>query len=204
VKPVLPAPIRARRPHERRRRTAAFSLVEIMVASITMTIVVGGIFATIIQSRRLTEGSIFQNSTVTVMQGYLEQMKNMEFSQLTVSAATQPGTARQVATMLDQNTPDPLVLSWGSPPNAMPAIGTVPTGAVNNIKVIDINNTPGNPNDNLTMNLWIWVQDLTGQAADVRDAKSITIIYTWQFTDGGRTRTYRDTVRTVRSLVPTF
>lgn len=175
-----------------------------MIASIVMSIVVGGIFATIIQSRRLTEGSIFQNSTVTIMQGYLEQMKNMEFSQLTVSAAAQPGTALQVATMLDQNTPDPLVLSWGTPPNSMPAIGTTPTGAVNNIKVIDINNTPNNPNDDLQMNLWVWVLDLTGQAADVKDAKSITIIYTWQFTDGGKTRTHRDTVRTVRSLVPTF
>ncbi len=169
-----------------------------------MVIILGGVLASLIQSRRLTEGSIYQNSTVTIMQGYVEQMKNMEYSQLNVSAATAPSTPITVATVLDQNTPDPLTLSVGSPPTTMPAIGTVPTGAVDNVKVVDINNTPANANDDLRITIWVWVKDLTGAAANVTSAKSVTVFYTWQFRDGNRVRSYRSSVRTVRSLVPSY
>ncbi len=175
-----------------------------MISASVMVIILGGVLASLIQSRRLTEGSIYQNSTVTIMQGYIEQIKNMEFSQVNVSPATTPTTPVTLATVQDQSTPDALTLSTGSPPSTMPAIGTTPTGAVNNTKIFDINNTPANANDNLNLNVWVWVQDLTGVAANVSNAKAITMIYTWQFKDGNRTRSFRGSVRTVRSLVPSY
>jgi Tfp pilus assembly protein PilV len=179
------------------------TLLEVLISLAVLSICLGGILSTLGQSRRLTEASIFQNSTVTILQGYIEQMKNMEYDQVTLSPASGVSTA-SIPTLLDESTPDPLTVSSGTPPTTLPALGTTPTGAANNSRAIDINNTPSNTNDDLNLTLWIWVQDLTGSATNVQRAKAITVIYTWQFRDGNRIRSYRDTVRTIRSVVPSF
>lgn len=187
--------------HDHRR---AFTLVEILVASVVFTIACIGILSMILQSRRLTEGSIVQNSVITVMQGYIEQMKNMEYGLLAVSLPAAPATNPTIPTALDEATPDPLTLSWGSPPTAMPAIGTTPAGAVNNTKTITIKNPAVNPNDTLTLTVWVWVQDLTDLSLGVGGNKAITIIYTYQFRDGARLKSFRGSLRTIRSVVPSF
>lgn len=192
--PLLP-PRRARR---------AFTLVEVLIAAIVMAMVCGGILATIIQSRRLTEGSIVQNSINTVMQGYIEQTKSMEYSDLAPSLSAAPSTPVTIPTVLDSTTPDPLTLSWGTPPSSMPAIGTTPTGAVDNIKSIAIKNPAVNPNDTITLTIWVWVQDLTDLTRNVGGAKAVTMIYTYKFQDGGRVRYIRNSLRTIRSVVPSF
>ncbi len=183
------------------RRRHAFTLVEIMMASAVMAIVMGGLLAMIIQTRRLSEGSILQNSAINIVQGYLEQMKSMDYDSLTVSPAS--GTVT-VATQLDEATTDPLTLSNGSPPATMPALGATPTGAVDNNKSIVIKYPAVNPSDTLTLNIWIWIKDLSGTATNVTNAKSITMIYTYSFRDGGRLRQTRGSIRTIRSVVPSF
>jgi prepilin-type N-terminal cleavage/methylation domain-containing protein len=180
---------------------AGFTLVEIMMASVVMSIVLGGLLSMIMQSRRLTESSIVQNSAVNIVQGYLEQMKSMDYASVTLSPAT--GTAT-IATQLNESATDPLTLSNGTPPTTLPAIGTTPTGAVDNVKSIAIRYPTVNPNDTLSLNLWIWVVDLTGSSTYVTNAKSITMIYTYTFRDGGRLRQTRGTIRSIRSVVPTF
>jgi len=182
-------------------------MAEVMISVLVMAMVFGGAFATIILTRRLTEGSIYQNSTVTIIQGYMEQMKTMEFSELTVSPSS--NVFLQLPTVQDQVTPDKLTLSWGSPPTTMPAIGTTPSNAVNNTKVFDINNTPTNANDDLTITIWVWVRDLDvdeTDRADVTNIKSITMIYRWQVNDGNRnrTQTYQGSIRAMRSVVPSY
>ena len=188
----------------RRQRRRAFTLVEVLIASLVLTVTSGGILAMIIQSRRLTEGSIVQNSVVTIMQGYIEQVKSMEYGLLAVSLPTAPSVNPTIPTVLDEATPDPLTLSWGSPPTAIPAIGTTPTGAVTNTKSIAIKNPAVNPNDTLTLTIWVWVQDLTDIPNNVGGSKAITMIYTYQFRDGGRIKSFRNSLRTIRSVVPSF
>lgn len=189
----------------RRTSTRAFTLVEVLIASLVLTVTSAGILAMIIQSRRLTEGSIVQNSVVTIMQGYIEQLKSMEYGLLAVSLPTAPSVNPTIPTVLDEATPDPLTLSWGSPPPApLPAIGTTPTGAVTNTKSIAIKNPAVNPNDTLTLTIWVWVQDLTDIPNNVGGSKAITMIYTYQFRDGGRTKSFRSSLRTIRSVVPSF
>lgn len=190
-------------------RHHAFTLIEVLISSLVLAILSGGILSMIIQSRRLTEGSIVQNSVVTVMQGYIEQAKSMEYSLLAPSLPSAPSINPTIPTVLDQETPDPLTLSWGTPPTTMPAIGTTPTGAVTNTKTIAIKNPAVNPNDSITLTIWIWVQDLTAipnniSGSNAITSKAITIIYTYQFRDGGRTRSTRNSIRTIRSVVPSF
>ncbi len=184
------------------QRLRAFTLVEVIMASVVMSIVLAGLVAMVIQSRRLSEGSILQNSAINIVQGYLEQMKNMDYDALTESEAT--GTVT-IATQIDESTADPLTLSNGDPPVTIPAVGTpAPSGAVDNIKSIAIKYPAVNPSDTLTLNIWIWVKDLTGTATNVTNAKSITLIYTYAFRDGGRVRQARASIRTIRSVVPSY
>lgn len=196
-------PALAARPRSR-RLIRAFTLVEVLISSLVLTITCGGILAMIVQSRRLTEGSIVQNSVVTVMQGYIEQVKSMEYSLLAPSLPSAPATHPTIPTVLDQSTPDPLTLSWGTPPTSLPAIGSTPTGAISNTKVIAIKNPAVNPNDSITLTVWVWVQDLTDIPANVGGSKAVTLIYTYQFRDGGRIKSFRNSLRTIRSVVPSF
>ncbi len=183
-----------------------------MIASLVMTILMGGILATIIQTRRLTEGSVVQNSANTILQGYIEQMKTMAYDTDLVcspSSASNPyvvGTSLSVPCARDETTAgqDPLYLSAGTPPSSLPAIGTTPTGAVDNPHLIAIKTPAVNANDSLNLNLWLWINDLTGTATNVTQSKAITLIYTYQFLDGGRIRYVRGSIRSIRSVVPSF
>jgi hypothetical protein len=57
----------------------------------------------------------------------------------------------------------------------------------------------------LHMNVWLWVVDLTDYSV-VCSAKvfEITLVYTWQVRDGGVVRYYRNSLRSIRSDVPTY
>ncbi len=162
------------------------SLLEVMIGLATLGIVAVGVLASLMQSRRLTEGSIRQNTAVTAAQGYVEQLKNMEFAELDLNP---------VPTLLDQGTPDPLTVS--------PLPRSTSTQIVNN-RLLDINNTPTNPNDDMPLQIVLYLEDITDPANDVGRSRLITINYTWQFQDGASTRTFSNSVTAIRSHVPTF
>jgi hypothetical protein len=159
----------------------------------------------------VTEGSIFQNSATTIVQGYIEHIKNMEFSALPyynssgTLVAGSGSTTNEIATRLDDVTPDPLLISSGSPPalsNIIPG-GTTPNGVIDNLKSININQTT-NTSDDLQLKLWVWVQDISDSSIGATQVRAITIIYQWRFASGSSTRWYIGTVRSIRSAVITF
>lgn len=187
------------------------TLIELAIGSTVMAMVFAGVAGTFIQSRRLTESSIYMNSALTVVQGYLEQIKNLEFAELPYYTAdglfrgTHATADDQVYTQLDSETYDTLSISPGTPPDASTLTPyATPPGAVDNFKSIDVNDTPDNPDDDLAMNLWIWIQPLEDPIAGIAPARSITIIYNWTFNDGGISNRFIDSIVTVRSVVPTF
>ncbi len=203
--PVAGSPRPAQNP---RRAARGFTLIEVLIASLVMTIIMCGVLTTMIQSRRLTEGSIVQNSANTILQGYIEQIKALDFNSANVSPTTAPnppvvGTSVYVATEIGSGVSDKLYLSAGSPPTSMPAIGTTPTGAVDNLKSIPLKIPSVNPNDTLSLNIWLWINAMNDPTNHITDTKSVTMIYTYNFLDGGRSKTIRGSVRTIRSVVPT-
>lgn len=205
------------------RRTDGFTLVEVMVAVLVLAMFVGGMLATLIQSRNLTEGSIYQNSANTIMHGYVEQIKNMEFTDLPYTSGTTlvPGSvAGAASTILTrgvrrvsgadgkmENITDPLLISTSATipaPSAILAANT-PSGVADNIKLYDINNTPGNEADDLRLRVWIWVRDLSDSSTDATNLRGITILYSWRPNNTtSNARSFVGTVRTIRSAVPTF
>jgi type II secretory pathway pseudopilin PulG len=197
-----------------RRPTRGVSLVELLIATTILAMIVVAVFGSLLQSRRLSEGSISQNSAVAIVQGYIEQMKSMEFTDLPytmsgsttiVSGASTAVPSGQVPTRLDEKTVDPLVLSTAL---TFPALSTITlspqsiTNVKDNIKVVDINKTPSTTDD-LKLNLRVWVQDISSPSVSATQVRAITIQYAYQVNDGARSRIHRGTVRSIRSVVPT-
>ena len=169
-----------------RNKRAGMSLLEVMSGLVILSIISVGVLASLLQSRALTEGSIFQNTAVTAAQGYIEQIKNMEFSEL---------DNHPLQTWLDQDTPDPLEVS--------PLPRSEATQVVNH-RLIDLNNTPDNPDDDMPLDVVVYIENLTDPANEVGESRLITLIYTWEFNRGSATRRFTNTVSCIRSEVPTI
>ncbi len=233
-----------------RRPTRGMSLIEVMIALGILAITLAGVLAALVQSRRLTEGSLAQNSALTIVQGYMEQIKNMEISQVAnfdANGNAQLGSSFSLPTLIDQNTPDPLQTSVGTPPALGSFVsGKTPSGLgiIDNLKDYDLvkdstaltmnatdNSTTATttqvawntiwPNalnfplttggavatagkSDLHVNIWVWITDMTSASAKATKVYGVTLIYTWQFLDGGKTSYAVGTVRSIRSSVPTF
>jgi type II secretory pathway pseudopilin PulG len=149
------------------------TLVEVMMALLIFGIVATGIIASLMQSRRLTEGSVAQANAQAAVESYMEQMENMLLSDLTspyTNAGTQLVDAQGNPTFgalgiiptrkTNAVAPDD-VLVWSNTGSGTPTIpilivsgpgknftiGTTPTtnfpGVVDNLK--EIPSTPNNP-----------------------------------------------------------
>ncbi len=195
--------------HDRLRSTRGLTLVEVVFASLILAMVVLGVLQGMLQSRRQTEGSVRQASVASLVQGYLEQLKGIKYGDLPSSPASAPGlgttadwsAAGNTATLVDssQNT-TMICLATGTAPTTLPVISTLPTDASMHTEQVDIDNASANT-DNSVLNMWVWINDLTG--TNVVNCKSIVIVYQWTVKDGGRLRYYSDMTRTIRSSVPT-
>ena len=204
-----------------RRRLRGVTLVELAIASTLLSVGVVGIFGSLLYARSLSEGSIYQNAALTTVQGYIEQMKNMELADLpylTSSGTVVPGsgtTSTQIPTLLISTSgsatvaiSDPLTISTATTIPDLSTIGiTVSTalaGVTDNVKLIDVNSTPDNPTDDLRLNLRVWVQDVSNAGVSATQVRSITIQYAWRSSAGQTGRVLRSSIRTIRSAVPTY
>jgi hypothetical protein len=231
------------------------TLLEVMVAMFLLTLLSIGTAAALLQSRRLTEGSVAQANAQAAVESYMEQMENMTLKNLTC-----PNTSGGVQLVNAQGNPsfaaggmiptqktnvvasDALVWSntgAGIPTN-IPLLsnvnpGVTPTsifpGVVDNLKEIPA--TPGNPGapttwgalwptannpappvtpapskNNLHMDIWVWVTDLTQPNAstdstnkngNAQTVYAITMIYMWQFNSPAGIQYFIGTLHSIRS-----
>ncbi len=197
------------------------TLVELAIASTLLAMGVIGSFSSLLYARKLSEGSIYQNAALTAVQGYIEQMKNMEFADLPYTtsdgtAITGSGaTSTQVPTMLISTSgtatvavSDPLVISTATTIPDLSTIGitasTTQSGVTDNVKLIDVNSTPDDTSDDLRLNLRVWIQDISNSGISATQVRSITIQYAWRNSAGQTGRVLRSSIRTIRSAVPTY
>lgn len=172
-------------------RKSAFTLVEVMVASVILTITGIGVLTGLLQARKMTEGSIYVATATTVAQGYIEQIKNMEFNLLDGST---------IPELMSQGTPDFLNIS---PLPSDPEAGDSSSDLVNT-RSIDINNTPDNAQDDLDIEFVVYVEDITDEANGVGEARRI--ILRWGYIDNttGSDVPIGNTLYSIRSRIPTF
>ncbi len=66
----------------------ALTLIEVMLALSVLTMVSLTILSSVLLSRRLAESNVYENTALTVTQGYLEQIKSMEYDVITACLAS--------------------------------------------------------------------------------------------------------------------
>ena len=206
----------------RRQCNHAMSLVEVMFASGILSRVLLGVLQGMLQSRRLTEGSIRQGTCASLVQGYMEQIKSLKYATTLNDLPSSPSVTPGAGTLADwqayvgtpgtdDNNPTldlkdsnqaavTFCLAPGAAPTSLPDVSTLPTNAAMHTESVDIDNINSNT-DNCMLNMWVWINNLTG--TNVANCKSIVIVYQYTVKDGGRTRSFVEMTRQIRSIVPT-
>jgi Tfp pilus assembly protein PilV len=255
---------------QRRLSTRGMTLVEAVAALSILCLLSIGILQVFLQTRRLTEGSVYQSTAQTIVSGYMEQLKNLPIKNITGNGNV--GTSYPIKTSYDNQDFDNLTTSTGSPP-ALTAItpGVTPGGVVDNLRSFDMSTAtsaisvvgtgaftngtspstwsviwpnaanayltaiaptilaPGaSPvvaytfqlnstgpvynaydyatrtpdNNDLHLNLWLWVEDKS--TATATPVYKITLIYTYQFTEGNKRRYQIGQLTTMRSRIDAY
>lgn len=172
------------------RKKAGVTLVEVMVALFILGIGFTSLFSGFLHSRRLAQGSIYQNTASTIALSYLQQIKSIEF------------------VALDQNPIRGLMseganLSLTVSPNVADASVGANTDIANEF-TIDTNNTPAIEEDDMNLRIYLYLQDITDEANGIAKSRRITIRYEADFVAAGYTQTFKNVIRSIRSNVPTF
>jgi type II secretory pathway pseudopilin PulG len=202
----------------------ALTLVEVMFASGILSMVMLGVLQGMLQSRRQTEGSIRQATCASLVQGYMEQIKSMKYATtlnaLPISPSITPGSGSELdwknyvgTAGVDESNPtltlkdsyqkptDPVIcLAAGLAPTTLPDASTLPTNASRHTESVDIDNLASTL-DNCTLEMWVWINPITG--TNVANCRAIVIVYRYTVVDGGRTRYYTEMARQIRSIIPT-
>lgn len=218
-------------PH-RHTRVRGLTLIEVMVSAGVLGLVVVGSLAGLVQSRKLTEGSIYQNAATTVVQGYMEQIKEADFANVPyyrgntlvpsssndpIAGVTSANRGKAIKTLLNNTDVDTLddaggetitdflLISEGNPVDVSTITpgAAAPTGVEDNLKLIDVNQTTSTTDD-LRLRLWVWVQDASNVGVDATQVRSITIVYQWAMNGSPRAVWFVGSVRCIRSAVPTI
>lgn len=190
------------------------TLVEVMVALTLMATVMMGFIGSFIQSRRVTESSVLHAAATSMIYGMIEQIKELDYSTLVPSYEVDPyaptGTGAPVPpyvrVRINQSqvvwlqvvhtlasTPSAPTTPHG--PTTTPAATATATsvGATDNfIGAIPLSTVTGTTSQQINLNIWLWIDEIPDTSHDVANVKKFTLIYTYSFQDGGKTRTIRD------------
>lgn len=163
--------------------------------------------ATFLQSRRITEANVLNAACTSLVYGLIEQMKGLDYTTLLPSYTVDTAAPDDI-----ENFPPYIRLRvnqdktvWlrvvhttsGTPqaPATTPAANVTATsvGAIDNfIGAVPLSTVTGTTAQELSLNLWIWIDEIPDSSKDVTDVKKVTVVYTYSYQDGSRTRTVRD------------
>ncbi len=197
-----------------RRKLAGVTLVEVMVALTIQATVMLGIIASFLHSRRLTESTVLNAACTSVVYGIIEQIKQLEYSELLPSQTVDPTDAANtpapnVRVRINQNTVKWLQVVYTpmqadgtantpkgpttTPAPTAPATGVGADGsnAVDNwIGAIPLSTVTGTMSQQINLNLWVWIDEVPDTY--VSEVKKVTLIYSYSYVDGSVTRYVRD------------
>ncbi|MBI2814848.1 MAG: prepilin-type N-terminal cleavage/methylation domain-containing protein [Opitutae bacterium] len=198
----------------KRANQNGLTLVEVMVSLTLMATVMLGFIGTFIQSRRVTESSVLHAACTSVVYGIMEQIKQLEYSELLPNMSVDPTDAAatpapNVRVRINQNTVKWLrvvytpTLADGTAdtpkgPTTTPAASASGTGigadgsnAIDNwIGAMPLSTVTGSMSQQINLNIWVWIDEIPD--AYVSEVKKVTVIYTYSYQDGRATRTVRD------------
>jgi type II secretory pathway pseudopilin PulG len=198
----------------------ALTLVEVMVSLTLMATVMAGFMGTFVQSRRVTEGAVLHAAATSMVYGVIEQIKQLDYGSLLPNYEQDPEettskTPPYIRVRINQGTPIWLMVrhtTAGSTPKApttTPAasavaadVGLSPGAIDNSMGNIPLSTVTGTTSQQINLNFWVWIDEITNTGtwsaegtapvSDASEVKKVTVIYTYQYQDGGKTRTVRD------------
>jgi hypothetical protein len=184
------------------------TLVEVIIALTLLATVMVGFISAFLQSRRFTESSVLHSACTSLVFGLVEQMKGLDYTTLLPSYDVDTDAPDDI-----ENSPPYIRLRvnqdltvWlrvvhttaGNTPQAptstpTPTATAASVGAIDNfIGSIPLSTVTGTASQDLSLNLWVWIDEIPDTAHDVSEVKKITVVYTYSFLDGSSTRTIRD------------
>jgi hypothetical protein len=175
-----------------------------MVAMLLLAIALVMFLGSFLQSRRVTEASVLHAAASSLVYGLLEQMKGLDYDSLPnrdPADATAPWLITLRVSQAASDRSVPLSVVYTRAPNTPQAPLTTPApaataasvGAIENtIGPFPLSSTSGTQSQRLQLSLWIWVDEIPDANRDVKEVKKITVVYTYKFNDGQRTKTVRD------------
>jgi len=209
------------------RQARGLSLVEVMCSLFILGLVMLGLIGSFVQSRRVTESAVLHAAATSLVYGFIEQIKDLEYATMLPNYEDDPSVPmsggvpvvtppyirlrlnqekivwlKVVHTSATDEDPDTLIPSPQGPTTTPGATETV-TGAIDNwMGSIPLSTVTGSMSQQINLNLWVWIDDISNKGVwsaeatqpepDGTNVKRITIIYTYQYQDGGKTRTIRD------------
>ncbi len=171
-----------------------------MVAMLLLATALITFLGSFIQSRRTTEASVMHAAATSLVYGLIEQMKGLDYTSLLPSGTIDPDAPassswpppyvrlrvnqdltvwlRTVytfsgAAQAPTTTPAPTVTveSMGNPPT-------------NTIGPLPLSTTTGTRSQLLTLQVWIWIDEIPDTSRDVTEVKKVTVVYRYYFNDG--------------------
>lgn len=188
-----------------------------MFALVIQAIVMLALIGSFIQSRRVTESTVLHAAATSLVYGLIEQMKELDYTNLVPNTETDPSvpndasgnptvTPPYIRLRISQNkvvwlkcvytpataaNPNPTPLGPTTTPDASATAASV--GAVDNyIGAIPLSTITGTTSQQINLNLWLWVDEMPNSSDEVTDVKKVTLVYTYSYVDGNRTRVVRD------------
>lgn len=180
--------------------------MEVLVAMSLLVTLMLGFIASFLHSRRTTEGSVLHSAATSLLYGIVEQLKGVDYTELLPSSTVDPNaptalTPPYVRVRINQDLTQWLRVVYTPAPGSPAApIGTpAPTATATSVGAIDniigplpLSTTTGTRAQQLTLNLWIWIDELPDTTRDVAEVKRVTVVYTYTYNDGRSVRTLRD------------
>jgi hypothetical protein len=173
-----------------------------------------GLLGTFVQSRRTTEASVMHAAATSLVYGVIEQIKGLDYATLVPSTVVDPqqtvmdafpgATAKappylRVRINQDQATWLQCLSSASAststaPKETPPASATAASLGVpdNVIGPLELSSVTGATSQPITLRLWLWIDEMADLSRDAADVKRVTLVYSYTFIDGQRTRTAID------------
>ncbi len=201
-------------PAQRGGHTTALTLVEVMVSLTLMATVLISFVGTFVQSRRVTESSVLHAAATSMIYGLIEQIKELDYSTLVPSDEVDPYAPTGVGAPVPPYVRvriNQSVVKWIQVVHTLASTPTLPTtpqgpattpssdataasvGAIDNFMgSIPLSTVTGSTSQQINLNIWLWIDEIPDVAHDVANVKKFTLVYTYSYQDGGKTRTIRD------------
>lgn len=176
-----------------------------------MTLMAGvmlGFIGTFLQSRRLTESSVLHAAASSLVYGIIEQVKGLSYADLLPSTAVDDDAPADVKDhppylrlRINQDVTKWVRVVYTPAPGAPKAPVTCPAptataadaGAIDNyLGSLPLSTVTGTASQDLSLNLWVWIDEIPDTDRDVSEVKKITIVYTYSYLDGATEKVVRN------------